>query len=126
MFLVVSYSPGCLLFVLICASISHVCTFLSLVYLLFPPLRETLQGEFLEVFNLFSGQFSDYFPGKDSGENPRKSIFSLLNSFQRPLKGPNKPVSFWICGPPCPGKKFHAEADVQIKHKEFRCPEAKN
>ena len=53
----------------------------SLVYLLFPTFRETLQGGFLEVFNLFSGQCSVYFPGKNSGENPRKSLFSLLNSF---------------------------------------------
>ena len=65
---------------------------LSLVYLLLPTFRETLQGGFLEVFNLISGQCSVYFPGKNSGENPRKSLFSLLNSFKRPLKGPNKPV----------------------------------
>ena len=37
-------------------------TFYSLVYLLFPTFRETLQGGFLEVFNLFSGQFSVYVP----------------------------------------------------------------
>ena len=38
--------------------------FASLVYLLFPTVRETLQGGFLEVFNLFSGQFSIYFLDK--------------------------------------------------------------
>ena len=53
----------------------------SLVYLLFPTFRETLQGGFLEVFTLFSGQCSVYFPGNISGENPRQTLFSLLISF---------------------------------------------
>ena len=53
----------------------------SLVYLLFPTCRETLQGVFLELFNLFSWQFSVYFPNKKSREKPRKSLFSLLKSF---------------------------------------------
>ena len=35
----------------------------SLVYLLFPTFRETLQAGFLDVFNQFSGQFSVYFQG---------------------------------------------------------------
>ena len=65
----------------------------SLVYLLFPTFRETLQGGFLEVFNVLFRQFSVYFPDKFSGENRRKSLFSLLKSFSKPFKRPNKPVS---------------------------------
>ena len=53
----------------------------SLVYLLFPTFREMLQGGFLEVFSLFSRQFSVYVPDKNSGENHWKSLLSLSNSF---------------------------------------------
>ena len=49
----------------------------SLVYLLFPSFRETLQGGFLEVFNLFPREFSVYFPGIVSGENLRTSPQTL-------------------------------------------------
>ena len=91
----------------------------SLVYLLLPTYRETLQGGFLEVFNLISGQFSVYFPGKISEENPRKSLFYLLISFTRPLKGPNKPVrvATWSV--------FHAESESGVKQAQIQRPGAK-
>ena len=37
--------------------------------------RETLQAVFLEVLNLFSGQFSICVPRNDSGEHRRKSLY---------------------------------------------------
>ena len=46
----------------------------SLVYLLLPGTRETLQGGFLEGFEVISGQFSVNFPVEISGKNPRKSL----------------------------------------------------
>ena len=46
-------------------------------YLQFPVFLEELEGGVLEVFNLFSGQFSVYVPNMFSGENHKQSMKSV-------------------------------------------------
>ena len=58
----------------------------SLVYLLFPGTRETLQGGFLEGFEVISRQFSVNFPVDISGKNIENPFKALLKSPLKPFK----------------------------------------
>ena len=47
-------------------------------------------GGFLEVFDLFSEQFSVNFPDEMSGKNRRKSLYKPFKSLLKALKRPSK------------------------------------